>query len=63
VLHLQVTGLFFRDKTGVKAGELFMSFKSIFQDVRNTVDWVHIQVLQLIAYWEYNTEHPKSLEE
>jgi 5'-nucleotidase len=30
----------------VKGGELFMSFKSIFQDVRNAVDWVHIQVLQ-----------------
>jgi 5'-nucleotidase len=27
----------------VKSGELEMSFKSIFQDVRNTVDWVHIQ--------------------
>lgn len=32
-----------REKTGVKCGELFMSFKSIFQDVRNAVDWVHIQ--------------------
>ncbi|CRK93431.1 CLUMA_CG006967, isoform A [Clunio marinus] len=31
-----------RDKTGVKCGELFMSFKSIYQDVRNAVDWVHI---------------------
>lgn len=31
-----------REKTGVKCGELFMSFKSIFQDVRNAVDWVHI---------------------
>ncbi|XP_055619809.1 cytosolic purine 5'-nucleotidase isoform X3 [Toxorhynchites rutilus septentrionalis] len=30
------------DKTGVKYGELFMSFKSIFQDVRGAVDWVHI---------------------
>lgn len=30
------------EKTGVKCGELFMSFKSIFQDVRNAVDWVHI---------------------
>ncbi|XP_068912154.1 cytosolic purine 5'-nucleotidase isoform X1 [Tenebrio molitor] len=29
--------------TGVKCGELFMSFKSIFQDVRNAVDWVHLQ--------------------
>nr|CAD7574410.1 unnamed protein product [Timema californicum] len=32
-----------REKTGVKGGDLFMSFKSIFQDVRNAVDWVHIQ--------------------
>ncbi|XP_013099390.2 cytosolic purine 5'-nucleotidase isoform X3 [Stomoxys calcitrans] len=31
------------DRTGVKAGELFMSFNSIFQDVRRAVDWVHIQ--------------------
>lgn len=30
------------EKTGVKCGELFMSFKSIFQDVRSAVDWVHI---------------------
>ncbi|XP_043268675.1 cytosolic purine 5'-nucleotidase isoform X2 [Venturia canescens] len=32
-----------REKTGVKEGELTMSFKSIFQDVRNAVDWIHIQ--------------------
>uniref|UniRef100_A0A6M2DSQ3 Cytosolic purine 5'-nucleotidase n=1 Tax=Xenopsylla cheopis TaxID=163159 RepID=A0A6M2DSQ3_XENCH len=32
-----------RDSTGVRAGNLFMSFKSIFQDVRGAVDWVHIQ--------------------
>ncbi|XP_020281339.1 cytosolic purine 5'-nucleotidase isoform X2 [Pseudomyrmex gracilis] len=31
-----------RDKTGVKEGELTMSFKSIFQDVRNAVDWIHL---------------------
>lgn len=34
---------YIRDKTGVKAGELFMSFKSIFQDVRRAVDYVHLQ--------------------
>ena len=28
------------EKTGVKIGELFMSFRSIFQDVRSAVDWV-----------------------
>ncbi|XP_073998486.1 5' nucleotidase B isoform X2 [Rhodnius prolixus] len=33
----------YSDKTGVKSGDLFMSFKSIFQDVRNAVDWVHLQ--------------------
>uniref|UniRef100_A0A0A9WK05 Cytosolic purine 5'-nucleotidase n=1 Tax=Lygus hesperus TaxID=30085 RepID=A0A0A9WK05_LYGHE len=30
-------------KTGVTCGDIFISFKSIFQDVRNAVDWVHIQ--------------------
>ncbi|XP_043790330.1 cytosolic purine 5'-nucleotidase isoform X1 [Apis laboriosa] len=30
------------DKTGVKEGELTMTFKSIFQDVRNAVDWIHL---------------------
>ncbi|XP_059615131.1 cytosolic purine 5'-nucleotidase isoform X2 [Phlebotomus argentipes] len=32
-----------REKNGVRCGQLFMSFKSIFQDVRGAVDWVHIQ--------------------
>lgn len=31
-----------REKTGVRAGDLAMSFKSIFRDVRNAVDYVHI---------------------
>ncbi|XP_061714345.1 cytosolic purine 5'-nucleotidase isoform X1 [Cydia pomonella] len=31
-----------REKTGVRAGDLAMSYKSIFQDVRNAVDYVHI---------------------
>ncbi|XP_025991182.1 cytosolic purine 5'-nucleotidase isoform X2 [Solenopsis invicta] len=31
-----------REKTGVKEGELTMSFKSIFQDVRSAVDWIHL---------------------
>lgn len=30
-----------REITGVKEGELTMSFKSIFQDVRSAVDWIH----------------------
>uniref|UniRef100_A0A8C5CZ49 Cytosolic purine 5'-nucleotidase n=1 Tax=Gadus morhua TaxID=8049 RepID=A0A8C5CZ49_GADMO len=28
---------------GFKDGDLFMSYKSMFQDVRDTVDWVHIK--------------------
>ncbi|XP_044738301.1 cytosolic purine 5'-nucleotidase isoform X2 [Chrysoperla carnea] len=28
---------------GIKVGELFMSYQSIFQDIRGAVDWVHIQ--------------------
>uniref|UniRef100_A0A4W3GKG9 Cytosolic purine 5'-nucleotidase n=1 Tax=Callorhinchus milii TaxID=7868 RepID=A0A4W3GKG9_CALMI len=28
-------------ETGCKEGDLFMSFKSMFQDVRDAVDWVH----------------------
>lgn len=30
------------ERTGVKIGELFMSFRSIFQDVRSAVDFVHL---------------------
>lgn len=32
-----------REKTGVRGGDLFMSFRSIFQDVRSAMDYVHIQ--------------------
>lgn len=32
----------YREKTGVRAGDLFMSFKSIFQDVRSAMDHVHL---------------------
>uniref|UniRef100_A0A8C2GKL8 Cytosolic purine 5'-nucleotidase n=1 Tax=Cyprinus carpio TaxID=7962 RepID=A0A8C2GKL8_CYPCA len=31
-------------ETGFKDGDLFMSFKSMFQDVRDAVDWVHFKV-------------------
>ncbi|XP_058809826.1 cytosolic purine 5'-nucleotidase isoform X2 [Phymastichus coffea] len=31
-----------RERTGVKESELTMSFRSIFQDVRNAVDWIHM---------------------
>uniref|UniRef100_A0A4W4DRF4 Cytosolic purine 5'-nucleotidase n=1 Tax=Electrophorus electricus TaxID=8005 RepID=A0A4W4DRF4_ELEEL len=30
-------------ETGFKDGDLFMSFKSMFQDVRDAVDWVHFK--------------------
>lgn len=43
--YLDIITFVFRDKTGVRSGDLLMSFKSIFQDVRNAVDWVHIQVI------------------
>lgn len=31
-----------REKTGVRAGDLFMSFRMIFQDVRSSMDHVHL---------------------
>lgn len=31
-------------ETGFKNGDLFMSYKSMFQDVRDAVDWVHFKV-------------------
>ncbi|CAI5456067.1 unnamed protein product [Caenorhabditis angaria] len=31
------------DRTGVKGGEVMMSYKSIFQDLRRVIDWVHIE--------------------
>lgn len=36
------TTVCFREKQGVRAGDLFMSFKSIFQDVRSAMDHVHL---------------------
>lgn len=43
----------YREPTGVKCGDLFMSFKSIFQNLRQAVDWVHLQVSSCHAchYW------------
>lgn len=29
---------------GIKSGDLYMSFKSIFQDIRAAVDWLHMKV-------------------
>lgn len=34
--------LLHRESGGVRAGDLLMSFKSIFQDVRSAMDHVHI---------------------
>jgi 5'-nucleotidase len=32
-----------RTSTGIKLGDLFMSYKSMFQDVRTAVDYVHLK--------------------
>ncbi len=32
------------DGTGVRMGETFLSYKSIFTDIRSAVDWVHNRV-------------------
>ena len=37
--------------TGVNCGELYMSYKSIFQDVRDAVDFVHMNVSSLRRIW------------
>lgn len=34
-------------ETGFKNGDLFMSYKSMFQDIRDAVDWVHFKVREL----------------
>ncbi|VDK75659.1 unnamed protein product [Onchocerca ochengi] len=31
------------DRTGIKSGDIYMSYRSIFQDIRNSVDWVHFE--------------------
>jgi len=38
-----------RDLTGVDCGELYMSYKSIFQDVRDAIDFVHLNVSSTIT--------------
>lgn len=35
-------------ETGFKNGDLFMSYKSMFQDVRDAVDWVHFKVSHVL---------------
>lgn len=48
--HVKQTLLLFRSvQTGFKDGDLFMSYKSMFQDVRDGVDWVHFKVSFLIS--------------
>lgn len=39
----------FSCETGFKNGDLFMSYKSMFQDVRDAVDWVHFKVSLLLT--------------
>ncbi|VVC33953.1 Hypothetical protein CINCED_3A008224 [Cinara cedri] len=52
-----------REKTGVCSGDLLMSFNSIFQDVRNAVDWIHVhgdlkeRTIQNIS--DYVTKDPR----
>ena len=36
-----------RVKDGFLAGDLHMSFKSVFQDVRGSVDYVHMEVVRV----------------
>eukprot|EP00914_Ancora_sagittata_P010838 GHVO01021141.1.p1 GENE.GHVO01021141.1~~GHVO01021141.1.p1 ORF type:complete len:568 (+),score=36.78 GHVO01021141.1:68-1705(+) len=31
------------EPSGIKCGDLYMSYKSIFQDVRKSMDWIHIE--------------------
>ena len=38
-----------RKKEGIDCGDIYMSYKSIFQDVRAAVDWVHLNVSYLIT--------------
>ena len=42
--NLTWSGFDCRVEQGFKYGDLFMSFKSVFQDIRNAVDYVHMQV-------------------
>jgi hypothetical protein len=36
--------VFYRELEGVRCGDLFMSYKSIFQDMRTAIDHVHLKV-------------------
>ncbi|KAE9413533.1 hypothetical protein Angca_009291, partial [Angiostrongylus cantonensis] len=39
--HLDYTPL--EDKTGLRGGDVLMSYKSIFHDCRSAIDWVHLE--------------------
>lgn len=39
---------------GFKDGDLFMSYKSMFQDVRDAVDWVHFKVSKYSFIYKKN---------
>ena len=40
-MGLYLIALFDSNETGVSSGDIFVSFKAIFQDVRKAVDYVH----------------------
>ena len=44
MLYPYCTIEYFSETTGIMCGDLFMSFKSIFKDIRAAMDWVHIKV-------------------
>ncbi len=50
-LKLKMVMFHSRVEHGFKYGDLFMSFKSVFQDIRNAVDFVHMQVKCLFPEW------------
>lgn len=37
-------------REGIKSGDLYMSYKSIFQDIRGAVDWLHMKVRYTAQY-------------
>ncbi|VDP13860.1 unnamed protein product [Heligmosomoides polygyrus] len=41
--HPNYTAL--EDKTGVRGGDVLMSYKSIFYDCRSALDWVHLEMM------------------
>jgi hypothetical protein len=46
---LHISFEFIRQETGVECGDLFITYKAIYQDVRNAIDGIHNDVT-LICY-------------